>query len=435
VVKTPAIATVAVHLTQEASSMSPFSRRNVLSFSAAGAVATVASVANAATFGNPDSPPEGAVNASPGAQRDPGPQNPALASQFPAAVNPPATDVGDLPQFWASFNNAHKRIQGGGWARQVTQADFAISEEISGVNMRLAAGGIREMHWHLASEWAYMTNGQCRITVLDQNGHAYVQDVEEGDLWFFPAGMPHSLQGIGPDGCEFLIVFDDGKASEFNTLLVTDWIAHTPPEVLATNFAVPADTFKSTPMDDLWIFQGKEPGALSNDQQAVQAGGEPPFPFTFKMGASTPRKSNRSGMIQIVDSNTFKVSTTTSAALITLKPGALREMHWHPNADEWQYWIKGEGQMGVFKAGPNVQTQSFRSGDVGYIPRNQGHYIRNTGTTDLQFLAVFRAPEYQEISLSEWLVRTPPALVAQHFNIDATVLAQFPQNAPGILPE
>jgi oxalate decarboxylase len=406
----------------------------MLSFSAAGAVATVATVANAATFGNPDSPPEGAINGNPSAVRDPGPQNPALNSQFPSPNNPPATDIGELPQFWASFNNAHKRMQGGGWARQVTQADFAISEAFSGVNMRLGAGGIREMHWHLASEWAYMTYGQCRITVLDQKGRAYVQDVEAGDLWFFPAGMPHSLQGIGTDGCEFLIAFDDGHASEFNTLLVTDWVAHTPPDVLAMNFGVPADAFKSIPLDDLWIFQGKEPGPLSADQQAVASGGEPPFPFTFKMGASKPVKSNRSGTIQVVDSNTFKISTTTSAALITLKPGAMREMHWHPNADEWQYWIKGEGRMGVFKAGPNVQTQDFRAGDVGYVPRNQGHYIQNTGTTDLQFLALFRAPEYQEVSLSEWLVRTPAALVAQHFNIDPSVLARFPQNAPGILP-
>jgi oxalate decarboxylase len=109
-------------------------------------------------------------------------------------------------------------------------------------------------------------------------------------------------------------------------------------------------------------------------------------------------------------------------------------MHWHPNADEWQYWIKGEGRMGVFNAGPNVQTRDFRSGDIGYVPRNQGHYVQNTGTTDLQVLAVFRTPEYQEVSLSDWLTHTPPALVAQHFNIDPSILTGFPKNSPGILP-
>jgi oxalate decarboxylase len=161
-----------------------------------------------------------------------------------------------MPMDWASFNNAPKRVQNGGWARQVTQADFAISDTISGVNMRLTAGGIRELHWHQAAEWAIMTYGSCRVTVLDAEGRPYVADVNEGDLWYFPAGQPHSLQGLGPDGCEFVICFDDGDASEFNTLLVTDWFAHTPPEVLAKNFGVPAKAFAWIPLQNLWIFQG-----------------------------------------------------------------------------------------------------------------------------------------------------------------------------------
>jgi oxalate decarboxylase len=417
--------------------MSPFSRRNMLAFSATGAVAaaaSVASAAHAATFGNPDAPAQGAVNASPAALRDPGPQNPALASQFPDATNPPATDVGDMPEFWASFNNANRRIQAGGWARQVTQADFPISTTVSGVNMRLDAGGIRELHWHQASEWGYMTNGTCRVTVLDKLGRAYVQDVEAGDLWFFPAGQPHSLQGLGSDGCEFLIVFDDGKASEFNTLLVTDWLAHTPPDILAKNFNVPADTFKSIPVNDLWIFQGTEPGPLADDQAAVRSGGVPPNPFTFSLGRQKPFKQTRGGALRLADSTNFKVSNTIAATLETIKPGGLREMHWHPNADEWQYWIQGEGRMTVFNAGPRAQTRDFRAGDIGYVQKSTGHYVLNTGSTDLQFLAVFRADQYQEVSLSDWLGHTPPELVAQHLNIDPSILARFVQDAPGIVP-
>ena len=114
-----------------------FSRRDMLAVSAAGAVMT-AGAAHAASFGNPDQPPQGAVNAKgPGNLRDPGPQNEAIGSQFPSAKFPPATDVGGMPMDWASFNNAPKRVQNGGWARQVTQKDFAISDTITGVNMRL----------------------------------------------------------------------------------------------------------------------------------------------------------------------------------------------------------------------------------------------------------------------------------------------------------
>lgn len=414
--------------------MVPFSRRKILALGAAGGAA-MATAARAGSFGNPDAPPQGAINANPGGLTDPGPQNPALASQFPSFQSPPATDVGNLPMFWSSFNNASKRIQNGGWAREVTQENFPISKAVSGVNMRLSAGGIRELHWHLAGEWGYMSYGRCRVTILDQDGQAYVQDVGEGDLWYFPAGLPHSLQGLGPDGCEFLIVFDDGAASEFNTLLVTDWLAHTPPEVLALNFGVPAETFKSIPLNDLWIFQGQEPGPLSADQAEVRSGGVPPHPFTFSLGGSKPIKQNRSGTIQLADSTSFTVSTTIAAVLETVKPGGIREMHWHPNADEWQYWIKGEGRMTVFDAGPRAGTADFRAGDVGYVPKSQGHYIQNTGNTDLQLLAIFRVPEYQEVSLSDWLTHTPSALVAQHLNIDPKVLATFPGNHPLLMPE
>ena len=410
------------------------SRREVLAASAAGALVTTA--ARAAEFGNPDEPPQGAINATnPASLTDPGPQNPAIASQFPSAQSPPPTDVGDMPLFWASFNNAPKRIQNGGWARQVTQADFPISETIAGVNMRLTAGGIRELHWHLAAEWAFMTYGNCRVTVLDEDGQAYVGDLKEGDLWYFPAGYPHSLQGLGPDGCEFIICFDNGAASEFNTLLVTDWLAHTPPEILAENFGVPADTFAPIPLHDLYIFQGELPGDLAADRAAVKGTkGFPPHPFTFSLGSSAAIRQTRGGEARTADSRNFVVSTTIAAELVTLRPGALRAMHWHPNADEWGYWIKGTGRMTVFNTGPEAVTMDFHPGDIHYVKRQYGHSILNVGDTDVQYVAVFRSPYYAEESLSYWLTHTPPAMVAQTLNIDEATIAKFPSDDPPVLP-
>ncbi|MBV8189610.1 MAG: cupin domain-containing protein [Alphaproteobacteria bacterium] len=417
--------------------MNPMSRRGLLAATAAGSLAGAATKASAQSFGNPDLPQQGAVSATnPQSIVDPGPQNPALASQFPSAVSPPATDVGGMPMAWSSFNNAPRRIQNGGWAREVTQADFAVSEEISGVNMRLTSGGIRELHWHTFAEWGYMTYGNCRVTVLDLQGRAYVSDVKEGDLWYFPAGYPHSLQGLSPGGCEFILCFDNGHASEFSTLLVTDWIAHTPPEILALNFGVPAETFSRIPLHNLWIFQGQLPESLEADRAAAQgAAGAPPYPYTFSMRSLPPIRQTKGGEERIADSSNFKVSTTIAAGLVLVHPRGLRELHWHPNADEWQYWIKGKGRLGIFDTGPHVATFDFNPGDIGYVKRNLGHYILNTGDTDLEFLAVFRAPQYQSVSLSDWLTHTPPEMVAQTLNVDPAVIARWPKNAPGIMPE
>jgi oxalate decarboxylase len=418
--------------------MESFSRRRWLAATAATGMASAAATARAASFGNPDEPPQGVINTTknPSSATDPGPQNPALANQFPAAFSPPATDVGSMPMFWASFNNAPRRIQDGGWARQVTQADFAISEEISGVNMRLTRGGIREMHWHLASEWAYVTRGVCRITTIDDTGRANVEDVAEGGLWFFPSGLPHSLQGVGEDGCEFIICFDNGKASEYATLLLNEWMAHTPPDILAANFGVPAETFVNIPLHDLYIFQGRMPGPLAADQQAAEgSAGKMLNSSVFALSSMPPTRQTKGGEVRVADSRNFPAAKTIAAALVTVRPGGLREMHWHPNADEWQYYITGEAVMTVFDTGPQAVSQNFRPGDIGYVKRSLGHYIRNTGDTDLQFLEVFRSSYFSDVSLSDWLTHTPPLMVAQHLNVDPAVISRFPNNKPEVMPE
>ncbi|MEA3116953.1 MAG: oxalate decarboxylase [Paraburkholderia sp.] len=417
--------------------MTDLSRRKMLVGAAASAAALgVAATAKAATFGNPDHPAEGAINAkSPTSLSDPGPQNPELASQFPSTQSPPPTDVNGMPEFWASFNNSPKRIQNGGWARQVTQDDFAISADISGVNMRLGKYGIREMHWHQQAEWAFVTEGDCRITTIDEIGRPQVADVSSGDLWYFPSGLPHSLQGLAENGTEFLIAFDSGKSSEFNTLLVTDWLAHTPPEVLAANFGVPVESFKNIPIDNRWIFQGGDPGPLAAAQQAVASPlGAPTHPFVFSLGKQAPFRQTAGGMVQIADSKNFKASTTVAAALVTVKPGGMRELHWHPNADEWQYYIKGEARMTVFNTGPQAITNDFRAGDIGYVKKSLGHYVQNIGNTDLVFLEIFKSDHYAEVSLSDWLTHTPPRMVMETLNITPEILAKFPKTRPDIVP-
>ena len=162
--------------------------------------------------------------------------------------------------------------------------------------------------------------------------------------------------------------------------------------------------------------------------------GAPPHPFTFSLGSMAPTRETRGGTVRVADSRNFTVATTVAAALLTIRPGGVREMHWHPNADEWQYWIKGKGTMTIFNTGPNAVTMDFNPGDVGYVKKNLGHYIKNTGDTDLQVLEVFRAPQFQDVSLSDWITHTPPALVAQHLNVSEETIAKFPRSRPEIMP-
>jgi oxalate decarboxylase len=274
-----------------------------------------------------------------------------------------------------------------------------------------------------------------------RNNHRYgrranVEDIGEGGLWYFPSGLPHSLQGIGEDGAEFILAFDNGRQTEYNTLLLSDWLAHTPPDILAQNFNVPAETFSKIPLHQLYIFPGRMPGALAEEQAQAQGSvGKIPNPSTFALGSMPLTRKTAGGEVRIADSRNFKASLTVAAALVTVHPGGLRDMHWHPNADEWQYYIAGQGAMTVFNSGPRAVTQNFNPGDIGYVKKSLGHYIKNIGNSDLIFLEIFRSDHYEDVSLSDWLAHTPRALVAQHLNMDPSTIARFPSNKPEILPE
>lgn len=139
----------------------------------------------------------------------------------------------------------------------------------AGVNMRLTSGGVRELHWHTAAEWAIVLYGSARITAIDKDGKSFVADVKQNDLWYFPSGIPHSIQGLDPDGTEFMLVFDDGEFSEAGTLLLSDAMAHVPPEVLSKNFGVPEQALKNLPKQELFIFKAAVPGPLASDWEAA----------------------------------------------------------------------------------------------------------------------------------------------------------------------
>ncbi len=363
------------------------------------------------------------------------PKNEPMLQENRDSFYPPETDHSDEAAFKYPFSLAHNRRQDGGWGRQVTVRDFPISKELAGVNMRLTPGGIRELHWHLPAEWAYMLEGTARITAVDAAGKSFVQDVKKGDLWYFAAGVPHSIQGLNPSGCEFLLVFDDGAFSEFDTFLISDWVAHTPMEVLAKNFGAPASAFSEIPKKELWIFQGTVPGPLAADQQAA-AGMPGNFtePLSYALTDHPPTKSTKSGEVWIADSNNFKASKTIAAALVKVRPGGLREMHWHPNADEWQYYISGNARMTVFASSGRARTMDFQPADVGYIPRSMGHYIENTGDTDLVFLEIFRSSFYQDISLTDWVAHTPPALITEHLHLDEATWKAISKTKMTIVP-
>jgi len=350
---------------------------------------------------------------------DEGPRNVARDMQNPDMIVPPETDGGTMPNLKFSYSDTHVRIQPGGWSREITERELPISKTVAGVNMRLKAGGVRELHWHKEAEWAYMIKGRARITAVDENGKAFIDDVGPNDLWYFPSGIPHSIKGL--EDCEFILVFDNGSFSENSTFSITDWFAHTPKDVLAENFGVPESTFDSISSGEKYIFQGEVPGSIA-EEMVADTNGNVPSPFSFGIKDQEPVESS-GGKAWIADSTNFKVSKTVAAVLVEVEPGGIREMHWHPNTDVCQYYIEGQGKMTVFAAEGHARTFNYQAGDVGYVPFAMGHYVQNTGDTTLRFLEMFKSDHFADISLNQWMALTPPEFLKEHLPLSDGFIA------------
>lgn len=359
---------------------------------------------------------------------DQGPRNVQRDLENPDILVPPTTDHGTIANLRFSFSDAHMRLEEGGWAREVTNRELPASHDMAGVNMCLKPGAYRELHWHKEAEWAIMLKGNARVTALNENGESFIDDIVAGDLWDFEAGIPHSIQALD-QGCEFLLVFSEPDFSENNTFLLTDWLAHRPKDVVAANFKLDEDALANLPTHEKYIFDGEVPGPID---QVKRAGTPMTTPLTLHM-KDVPAKQFEAGKVWIVDQSVFPAAKTISAAIVEVQPGGMRELHWHPKSEEWDYFMQGKAKVGVFNSNSLARTFNYQAGDVGVIPKEAGHYIKNIGDEPLIFIELFKNPVYSDISLNKWLATTPSQIVADHLNISKQTVEHLPSEEAAVV--
>jgi oxalate decarboxylase len=361
------------------------------------------------------------------------------AAEFPSGPfwnNVPdlALSEKELPTFKFELEKSKGRVDGGNFGKEATVEQLPISTGIAGVSMRLEPGVARELHWHAtAAEWAFVVKGRCRTTAMDPQGQSETNDFETGDVWYFPRGHGHSIQCLGNEPCNFILIFDNGYFSEFGTFSITDWIGHVPHDILAKNLGLPATAFDSFPKSEVYFVHGKVPP----EQPAPPHQGplrSPPSTHKYRLLSQEPDAVFKGGKEWRVGTDKFPIATTMTGLILELEPGALRELHWHPNADEWQYVVTGDITVTMFGANGRFRVESLSGGDVGYIPQGYGHSVENTGAEKAQILIAFNTGEYQAIDLSTWLAGNPDYLLEAHFNQPESVVDKFPTEKLFIIP-
>ncbi|KAK9837295.1 hypothetical protein WJX81_004372 [Elliptochloris bilobata] len=360
-----------------------------------------------------------------------------LLIRLPARARPPKT-----PALRRASCTAHSCLASGGAERVIQQwsrvpfqeydggsfkwsniLNFPASKTISAAHFKLKEGGMREPHWHVVDEWAYVLSGTCRGSVVDEGKTRPVDtwDFGEGDVWFFPSNLPHTVVGLEGGceyiaGCEYVAGYNAGDfQDDTQAFSLSSWLASVPAHITAQALGVDAEAVADTvqanymsflpllsevPKGDRHVWDAQMPLQPPQQAKAIHR-----FPLAH---ASLPEVDTDGGYIKFVDIGLFPVSTTMSGALVRFAPYAMRQLHWHVNFDEWQYVINGTVEAGVFLAPGRSDTGVMRTGDAGFAPRGSGHYLRNTADKPAFVLLFFNAGKFTNIDI-QWFVGTLPS--------------------------
>jgi oxalate decarboxylase len=309
----------------------------------------------------------------------------------------------------------------GGLFRQIPLEQSFTNNTMWVAYLKLFPGGVRELHWHpSAAEWGFVSEGTCLVTLMNNEGQYANELVPENSVWYFPKSWGHSIYGQDPEvGCTMVLFFDYPQPPTFNDLSISQMLSYFPREVVSENLGVPADVLETFPESILIVNSGPQP------PQRVPISANPlPLSPVFSMSDGVCSDLGRGGYYFQVRQEQFPLASTISGAWMHLESGTLRDIHWHPNADEMQYVLRGSVTVGIYGTGGVNSTFTLSEGDVGFVPIGFMHYIQaNDGPADL--LITFNHPSWKTQELSTWLSVTPSFVAARSLNTSVEVVERY----------
>ena len=339
---------------------------------------------------------------------------------------------GEALKFTAALDKGPIKATSGGWARDTTARQLPIATDIAGAHLFINPGGAREMHWHNSAEWAFVLGGHCQITVVDPAGEVEVANLAPGDLWYFPRSHGHAIQTLGEEPCHAVLAFDDGLYGEHGTFGVSDWMSRFDAAELAQAYGVDQAWLAGIPKAETYIMQGPvvpREGAQARAERPL----DPARSHRFPLLAQKPREDSAGGTLHVASAKEFPIATTMTTLLLTLKPGAMHQPHWHANASEWHYVMKGRARITLFGTDKLMADAELGPGDSAYIPRGCGHSVKNVGDGACELVGVLNAPEYQESNLWDWFTKAPRHLLANNFGMPEDRVPHFDGPWPAIV--
>ncbi|HEY6537380.1 MAG TPA: cupin domain-containing protein [Candidatus Nitrosocosmicus sp.] len=305
--------------------------------------------------------------------------------------------------------------------------------------LRLKRDGVREPHWHPnAAELGYCINGRAKMTIYSSNTGAdsFTVDsftIDPGEIFFIPQGFMHDIENIGNNEAKFVLAFNNERPT---TLGLSGSVGSMSDRIMNKTFGLKSSNaffneFNKNSSEDI-IIGSKSNKGLESESNIAKI----PNSHKYNIEATPPQIQTAGGTVGKANANSFPILRESKLAFFSLimKPNAIREPHWHPNASELGYVLDGTARLIVLSPEGGKDTFEVTPGEIYFIPVGFFHYIENLDSNkNMHFLLFFSSDMPGDIGTSGMLSAYSNNVLGSTFNLDPAYFNKLPRLTEDVL--
>jgi len=328
--------------------------------------------------------------------------------------------------FFFSLNSVESKESQLGSIKSITSETLPALDNISFLQLILKKGGLLKPIWHPnAHKVGYCTSGTCLVTVRGP-GKTSEYTVKKGEIFFIPKGFSHQLHNH--DSAECTINF--ALSHHLPSIMTLDGAVNSISETIFNEIFGTSSDFvaklKESDSKNRIVNQSlsTNPETSSDDSQKLD------------IEKSDKVIAGKGGFLQLGVKKTLPVLDELGILGIGLNPGGIVEPHWHSNAGELIFVVKGKTRISVLSPDGALETFEAHEGEGGFAPTSYFHYLENIGDEEAEIIAYFSSAEPNYIGIGEVMGTLTDEALGSIFNTTADYFKNMekPQGPKIIVP-
>ena len=154
----------------------------------------------------------------------------------------------------------------------------------------------------------------------------------------------------------------------------------------------------------------------------------PTSPHVRSLIAAAAQHESELGSIRRLAKDAFPILERISIKRLVLEPGAIREPHWHADADELACCIAGDVLVSILDSADVFASFTIGAGEMFHVQSGSLHQIENVGEVAAELIVVFSNSAPEDFSLHGAFGAMSDAVLGNTYGLPAADFARLPRD-------